>query len=334
MASTQLAYRESDDLKSGNSAPPPPSPLVRRINASRLPARLARTLASLIVVSKHGPDLWASTFAVRIEADICYRTAQRHIDELERRCVLQKKYEANVVIRNFGFRRTATYVLHPEANRWLRPRLTHQQWKNTRPAAEPIRPRSSHDSQHRSPSPARGAAPHTPPPTAAPAPVPFPSRKLTRDEKAALVRIYVGLRQPIAAPAAVESPPPPQPQAREAWSRILAHIKAQINPHTFETWLRPTSGSHEQDGLLCIFVPNDGFLDIGRRFEEPLTRALSGLQLPYDGIRFFAADPPEAPRPAMSAEDALAEACRQLRISAEDGIVALKIAGVSTTEGT
>src|SRR5579872_6621875 len=112
-AATATAYRNSGDLKSANSAPPPPSPLVRRIDASHLPPRYAWTLKHLVMESQHGPDLFASTFRVSIAARVSYKTVQRHIDWLEREKVLKKKHAANeFFVHGRGIRRTATYVMN------------------------------------------------------------------------------------------------------------------------------------------------------------------------------------------------------------------------------
>jgi hypothetical protein len=167
MASHATAYDSTGELKSAKFGPPLPSPLVRRIDASRLPGRLARTLRCMVIASQQGPDLWASTFAVSIEAAVSYRTVQRHIDELERRRVLKKKHDANSFVGK-SIRRTATYTLHGEAEKQLEPRQSYVEWKacNRRQAPSRFRPRQvAHSSQ---PSPTSQEAP-APRPVAPPA---------------------------------------------------------------------------------------------------------------------------------------------------------------------
>ena len=143
MASPARAYPNSAELQSAKSAPPAPSPLVRRIDSSRLDSRLAWTLRSFVIASKQGPSLWASTFAVSIESGRSYRTVQRHVDELERKEVLKKTNEANTYVPGYGMRRTATYALHPHAKKFLEPRESYAEWsvRNRRqaPRAKSIR---------------------------------------------------------------------------------------------------------------------------------------------------------------------------------------------------
>jgi hypothetical protein len=183
MAATASAYRNSEELKSGNFAPSQPSPLVRRIDSSRLPGRLSRTLRCLVVVSRQGPDFWASTFAVRIESGVSYRTVQRHIDELERMKVLQKKHEANSFVPGFGMRRTCTYALHPEAGKHLAARETFSQWRdrNRRNAPSRFRPqRASHSSRVTGTTAQQSPAKPTPVPITA-AEVPSKSASATHE---------------------------------------------------------------------------------------------------------------------------------------------------------
>lgn len=187
MASPQSAYRSSPELKSAKYAPPQPSPLARRILASRLPGNLRLTFMSLVSASQQGPDFWASTFAISVEAGgkegrHSYRTVQRHIDQLERLRVLKKKHEANSYVDGFGMRRTATYVLHPEADKRLTPREGYSEWRarHRRSAPPRIRPQSTVQQVEVAAPP---AAPHPPAASAAPAPVPSPERDACRSPR-------------------------------------------------------------------------------------------------------------------------------------------------------
>ena len=163
MASTARAYRNPEELKSANFAPAQPSPLERRILASRLPGRYSTTFRCFVAISKQGPDFFGSTFKTSKEAQISYRTAQRHLDWLEGK-VLKLKHEANkFYVSGRGIRRTATYVLHEDAHRWLAPRETAQQWcdQNRRQTAPRKRAQNTSHSS-------------TPPASVAPSPAPQP----------------------------------------------------------------------------------------------------------------------------------------------------------------
>lgn len=152
MATASPAYRNSGDLKSANYAPPPPSPLVRRIDASHLPPRLRETLKHFIIESQHGPDLWASTFRASKAAAVSYKTMQRHLDWLEREKILHKKHDANEFISGKGLRRPATYVLNGTSAKWLAPRETYPQWQRRNRRLAPLRKRPQRPASHNLPS--------------------------------------------------------------------------------------------------------------------------------------------------------------------------------------
>src|SRR3984885_4429976 len=142
MASSQRAYRNPETSDSENSSRVHWKAFFALIDESTLHPNLARTYKSVITASKMGPDLWGATKKIAALAGFCYRTAQRHIDELERRHLLKLKHEANTFVTGYGFRHTATYVAHPEAQKRLGRcrRMTGADWdrlKKTEPHPEP-----------------------------------------------------------------------------------------------------------------------------------------------------------------------------------------------------
>jgi len=191
-ASAQSAYRSSEELKSAKYSPAQPSALVRRILASRLPSHLSWTLVALVNASQQGPDFWASTFAISVEAGGTdarhgYRTVQRHIDALERARVLKIKHQANSFVPGFGMRRTATYALHEEAHKRLAPRESYPQWRDRNRRSAPARFRPQRVSR---PAPEVASPEESPQPQPiAPVPVNQPRkfRHLTSREGAKLV---------------------------------------------------------------------------------------------------------------------------------------------------
>jgi hypothetical protein len=315
---TATAYRNLPESESGKLSPL----ALERIEASNLKPGVARTLRYLVIRSQYGPDLWAPTFKVSVDAGFHYRTVQRHIDKLERLKVLKLKHSANTHV-NGKIRRSATYVLHPESAKHLTPRQNFEQWKKCNGRETPLRFRP------------QAAAPITPiaAPTADQRPH-FPSddvksRKLTRDEKSALVRRVVSLTR--VAPTQSQPVPPPEVESESNWSRVLKVLEHKINRHSFETWMRPTRGHHEVGGVLYVSVPTPDFLHIGDKHKLLLADALRELRMPYSAVQFIAPEQVKA-QPAMSKRAALAQACQELstpqrRISIEDGIVALRLAG-------
>ena len=51
----------------------------------------------------------------------------------------------------------------------------------------------------------------------------------------------------------------PEPDARERWNEVLGSLERETDPHTFNTWLRPTRGVEIRHGELVVDVPNEVF---------------------------------------------------------------------------
>jgi chromosomal replication initiator protein len=45
------------------------------------------------------------------------------------------------------------------------------------------------------------------------------------------------------------------------WQKVLEHLKGQVPPEAFETWLAPTHGVELQNDVLLVEVPNSFFMD-------------------------------------------------------------------------
>ena len=80
------------------------------------------------------------------------------------------------------------------------------------------------------------------------------------------------------------------------WDAILGEIQKEVNPHSFETWLRPTRQEQHCDGMLVIAVPNPDFTRVQQKFGPQIERAVGRLNLQdaVQNIRFVA-PPPAAP---------------------------------------
>jgi chromosomal replication initiator protein len=67
-----------------------------------------------------------------------------------------------------------------------------------------------------------------------------------------------------------------------AWNEILSILKNQVNPQSYQTWLRPTRFSHVSGDTLVVCVPNREFEDwilehYGAAIHEALERLKLGL---------------------------------------------------------
>jgi chromosomal replication initiator protein len=88
-------------------------------------------------------------------------------------------------------------------------------------------------------------------------------------------------------------------QTRTTWDTILSEIRKEVNPHSFETWLRPTRQERLEQGTLVVTVPSPDFEHVKEKFGPQIERAIQRLNLGVDVriIRFHA--PTARPAPPM-----------------------------------
>lgn len=155
--------------------------------------------------------------------------------------------------------------------------------------------------------------------------------KLTRDEKAAIVNRVRELVRPLQKESETLPPELDDPTLSLRWHRVLSVLEGKINPHSFDTWFKPTRASHARDGVLFIRVPAAEFCHVEAKHSALLRDALAELHLPYKGVQFFAPEKEAKAVPAMTIDAALVKACAELSterrsFSVEDARQALKIA--------
>ena len=72
-----------------------------------------------------------------------------------------------------------------------------------------------------------------------------------------------------------------------AWQEVLNHLKAQVNPQSYQTWLRPTRFSHTDDHTLFVRVPNREFQDwIQEHYGVIIRETLERLQASYHQVSY------------------------------------------------
>ncbi len=83
-----------------------------------------------------------------------------------------------------------------------------------------------------------------------------------------------------------------------AWHEILNHLKAKVNPQSYQTWLRPTRFSHAAQDTLVVRVPNREFQDwIQEHYGDMIHEALGRLQLGFAQVTYVFEDKPERKAP-------------------------------------
>lgn len=393
MASTQRAYRNSEEFESEKT--PSPFKRIDQVRASTLAERHRNLIVAMLHKNRFGDELWMSTESICVVMGrVCYRrkqsgwsthekprqlhgcdqisrrAVQRLIDEVVSLGVLTQIYGDNELVPYGGgkkFRHTATYRLNPDK---LVARKTHDEYVEQRARAR-ARSRQKHreesEREHaqaqgdvtpirKTPQPAE--TPKSPAP-AAPLPVrekpaaehrsnqraeTSVSHKLTRAERKALQSYFRGLfnkkwdekkREALNALPAQRPVIQPPPE-RDPWLGVLRVLEKQINAHSFDTWLKPTRYAGESDGVLYVSIPTPEFQHAALKYADLIQSAIDESGLCFASVKFVAPAfvPPESSQ-LNSAEvtECVEKACKLLSTAArpialEDGIVALRIAGL------
>lgn len=216
-------------------------------------------------------------------------------------------------------------------------------------APTPIRPQRSakHFSQHSSESsslPAQEAArPQQQPVPAAPVPVAAPIQETSplrkenrsvREIRKAIVDYTTFLMQPGAAVEHTEvrsqcelelpgsSIQPKLDASPDPWAEVLNQLRRRVNPHTFDTWLKPSQIRAAREKQIFVTIPSREFAHIGEKFHKLIAEAVAELCLGYEEIVFEWSERVEKTLPALSFRAALVRACEQTGIPLEAALEA------------
>ncbi|MGH9703948.1 MAG: chromosomal replication initiator protein DnaA [Candidatus Acidiferrales bacterium] len=90
------------------------------------------------------------------------------------------------------------------------------------------------------------------------------------------------------------------------WEKILEHIERRVNPHSFNTWFRPTRLEESTEGHLVVRVPTRMFRKrLTETYSQILQGVLAEVGLPEAQLEFVCSEPdPVSPAsaPAPSAQ--------------------------------
>ncbi len=88
------------------------------------------------------------------------------------------------------------------------------------------------------------------------------------------------------------------------WEKILEHIERRVNPHSFNTWFRPTRLEESSEGRLVVRVPTRLFRKrLTETYSQILQGVLAEVGLPDAQLEFVSSEPePDAPSPAAQAK--------------------------------
>jgi chromosomal replication initiator protein len=86
-----------------------------------------------------------------------------------------------------------------------------------------------------------------------------------------------------------------------AWEKILERLERRINPHSFQTWFRPTRQETTDNGKLVIRVPTRQFRKrLTETYGELLRAAMLEAGMPDTQLEFVSSEPAPPPAPAGS----------------------------------
>ncbi len=76
------------------------------------------------------------------------------------------------------------------------------------------------------------------------------------------------------------------------WEKILEHIERRVNPHSFNTWFRPTRLEESSDGRLIVRVPTRLFRKrLTETYSQILQGVLAEVGLPDAQLEFICSEP-------------------------------------------
>jgi len=89
----------------------------------------------------------------------------------------------------------------------------------------------------------------------------------------------------------------------DLWKSVLSRLEPRLDPHTFNTWLRPTALAWQDESALHVLVPNEVFRDWLRDNYSDLIRAalaeLTGSPLAVEFTTGGNSPPQEVARPSV-----------------------------------
>jgi hypothetical protein len=337
MASTAQQYPNSDSGTSQKWR----RDLTPWFECCDLPDHLRATVLVMLRRDRFGMQLWMCKTRLAVELGVCRRTAQRRVKRLVELQVLRKVAEANTYpfpdTRPEYFRHSTTYEARPDA---VGQRPTWKDFESLRPTHQRLKVKSAtqHFRRHSHtvtpisslPQAPEPAASTTPSSAAAPVPAPYATSVLgghrgVRETRVALMNLVTALQKPRKHPqgsvrsqcelqlarSAIE---PKLASSPDPWAEILYFLKKRINPHSFDTWLKPTKFRSADGKTMFVTIPVRDFGHIGEKFRELIQEAIADSLLGYERIIFEWTEPVMQEAPALPFEAAVREACRQLAI--------------------
>ena len=78
-------------------------------------------------------------------------------------------------------------------------------------------------------------------------------------------------------------------QGAEAWTRLQQWLSQRIPKHSFETWIKPTSGISLKGKMLLVQIPLEEYAYIGGKYAALIEEAIKELRLKITSVKFITA---------------------------------------------
>jgi hypothetical protein len=98
----------------------------------------------------------------------------------------------------------------------------------------------------------------------------------------------------------------------DPWAAVLGQLAQWVNPHSYETWLKPTKHIvlPRGDKTLRVSIPTGAFSCIGTQYGPMIQKAVTDLRLGYELLQFQWTEKHAKEIPAVSFREAVLEACQ------------------------
>jgi len=84
-------------------------------------------------------------------------------------------------------------------------------------------------------------------------------------------------------------------KSQTTWEEILSEIRKTVNPHRFNTWLRPSRQETLNEGTLVVSVPHADLQQVGEKFKPQIEQAIHRLRLDQSVRRIEVVVTPQRP---------------------------------------
>jgi DnaA N-terminal domain len=68
---------------------------------------------------------------------------------------------------------------------------------------------------------------------------------------------------------------------KKVWETAQRKLSKRVNPHSFDTWLKPVKAAGIRDNVLYLTLPTAAFSEVQRKYGDLTAEVLGGLRVEY-----------------------------------------------------